>query len=146
MTNSMKGQEEMLNSIRRTVQMGESGILSTIRFAKSEPFRMALQQQAAEYHQISNSADALLQKTGCREKNVPNMVKTCSASWAKMQLRRDGTDSKLAEMMITGNTKGIIKGLRQLHRHGGCNASIDALSEKLLATEHDNIAQMKQYL
>ena len=54
--------------------------------------------------------------------------------------------SKIAEMMIQGNTMGLTKGLRNLHSYHGKDVRVRELAHKLLATEEANIVQMKPYL
>ena len=65
---------------------------------------------------------------------------------SKMQLQLRNTDSKIADMMIQGNTKGMIKGLRNMHQFPREDSRITALSQKLLDTETANIRQMQAFL
>ena len=48
--------------------------------------------------------------------------------------------------MIQGNTKGMIKGLRNMHQFPREDSRITALSQKLLDTETANIRQMQAFL
>ena len=49
-------------------------------------------------------------------------------------------------MMIQGNTKGKIKGLKPRHQFGRQDEEINTLSQKLLDCENANIRQMQGYL
>ena len=49
-------------------------------------------------------------------------------------------------MMIQGNTRGMIKGLKTLHQFGQQDEQINTLSQKLLDCETANIRQMQGYL
>ena len=63
-----------------------------------------------------------------------------------MKLTGRNTDSKIAGMMIQGNTRGMIKGLKNIHQFGGQDEQIHILSQKLLDCETANIRQMQGYL
>ena len=56
------------------------------------------------------------------------------------------TDSKIAGMMIQGNTKGMIKGLKNIHQFAQADEQISILSQKLLDCETANIRQMQGFL
>ena len=65
---------------------------------------------------------------------------------SKMRLSFGDTNSKIAAMMIRGNTSGIITGLKNQHRTECRDDEICALSQKLLDTESNNVRQMKPFL
>ena len=56
------------------------------------------------------------------------------------------SSSKIAEMMITGNTKGAIKSIQHHRQYLGKDERVTDLSKKLLETEQNNIEQMKPFL
>ena len=64
----------------------------------------------------------------------------------RMKLTGKNTDSKIAGMMIQGNTKGLIKGIRNLHQFAGQDEQLQILSQKLLDCETANIRQMQSFL
>ena len=49
-------------------------------------------------------------------------------------------------MMIQGNTRGMIKGLKNLHRMTTKDERVQILSQKLLDCENANIRQMHGFL
>ena len=57
-----------------------------------------------------------------------------------------GTNGKTAAMMIQGNTRGMIKGYKNLHQFNHSDERVSILSQKLLDCEHANIQQMQGYL
>ena len=63
-----------------------------------------------------------------------------------MKTMRDHSTSKIAEMMIQGNTRGMTKSLQCLDQYSGEDKEVKALAEKLLRTEEANIEQMKPFL
>ena len=64
----------------------------------------------------------------------------------KMQLTGKRTDSKIAGMMIQGNTRGLIKGLKNLHHCVPLDPGVDAIAQKLVSREKENIRQACEYL
>ena len=64
----------------------------------------------------------------------------------RMKLHGKNTDSKIAGMMIQGNTRGMIKGLKNIHQFLGQDAQVKTVSQKLLDCETANIRQMQGYL
>ena len=64
----------------------------------------------------------------------------------RMKLRGRNADSKIADMMIQGNTKGMIKGLKNIHQFVDQDAQVKTISQKLLDCETANIRQMQGYL
>ena len=49
-------------------------------------------------------------------------------------------------MMIQGNTRGMIKGLKNLHQFPKLDDQISIISQKLLDCETANIRQMQAFL
>ena len=64
----------------------------------------------------------------------------------RVKLNRRNTDSKIADMMIQGNTKGMIKGLKNIHQFPDQDDQVSTLSQKLLDCETANIRQMQTFL
>jgi len=64
----------------------------------------------------------------------------------KMKLGSGPVDSKVADMMIKGNTKGMVKGLKNTHKLRNPDQQINALSQKLLDSERANIRQMQGFV
>ena len=72
-------------------------------------------------------------------KHISNMM-------SKTRLRFGDIDSKAASMMVTGNTRGIIKGYKNLNQYNNSDAAVGALARKLLDCEKENIQQMQGFL
>ncbi len=137
---------ELLNSISRSAQMGCAGILAVIGRTDDGDFRMALQGQLAEYNKIQTEAKSLLDRRGGVKKDLPEAARR-SAQWlARARTAFGGSCSRIAGMMIEGNTKGMVKSLRNLRAYRGDDLQTATLARRLLETELANIEQMKPYL
>ena len=74
------------------------------------------------------------------------MIKRMTNMMTKMRLRFGNTNSKAAAMMIQGNTRGIIKGYKNLNQLVPSDERIAVLGQKLLDCEKANIRQMQGFL
>ena len=137
--------EKRLQQIRKSAQMGCFGIDCVTHAAEHPALAQALAQQKAEYGEIFAQADALLKARGQRPRDIGAGAKTGSKMMAALRLRTPERDAKIAEMMVQGNTKGMIKRYRA-RRQCADDAQVRALSEKLLQTELHNVEQMKKFL
>lgn len=143
----MENDIPMLNSIRKTTQMGCYGIKTVLNETPSREFRGALRSQLAEYENIYAEADRLLRERGAKAKNVTPMARYGSAMASKMRVRSSAEPTaKIAEMMLEGNTKGMIKSMHNIRTMGVLDPKVSSLSTRLLQTEQSNIDQMKKYL
>ena len=142
----MKNSQQILSSVLKTAQMGQVGIRSVLDTRMRPGLRKALEQQLREYDQIETEAHALASQRGWELKELDSAVRMMSNMVTRMKLSAGGSESKIADMMIQGSTKGMIKGLRNMHQFPREDSRISALSQKLLDTENANIRQMQAFL
>ena len=143
----MENDMNMLNSIRKTTQMGCIGINAVLNETRNQEFQEALRSQLREYDGIYNEADRLLRERGGQVKSVHPLVKQSSVLSSKLRVRAsEDTTSKIAELMLQGNTRGMIKSMHNIRTMGILDPKVSSLSNRLLQTEQANIDQMKQYL
>lgn len=143
----MENDIPMLNSIRRTTQMGCYGIKNVMNETVNRDFRNVLRSQLNEYEQIYTEADRLLRERGGRAHDLHPMAKYGSALTAKMRVRTSlDPTAKIAEMMLQGSTRGMIKSMHNIRTMGVLDPKVSSLSKRLLQTEQANFNQMKAYL
>lgn len=142
----MKTNKEVLTSVVKTVQMGQSGIRCVQEKASGAALQQVLQDQLNEYDSIERQAYALATRKGWLLDPLDSSVERMSSMMARMQLMGKNKDSKIAKMLVQGNTRGMIKGLKNLHHCVPLDPSIDAIAQKLLSTERENIRQACDYL
>lgn len=143
---NMKTSKEMLNSIVKTTQMGQTGIRCVLKRSMRPGLRKALESQLREYDCIESEAFALASRRGWEMKELDPAVKMMANMSARTKLYGGNADSKIAGMMIQGNTRGMIKGLKNKHQCNIHDEQVAALSQKLLDCETANIRQMQSYL
>lgn len=142
----MKNSKEILSSLLKTTQMGQIGIRSVLDTSMRPGLRKALESQLREYDSIETEAHSIATQRGWELSELDPAVRFLTDRMARMRLNGKNTDSKIADMMIQGNTKGMIKGLKNLHQFGGTDDQIHILSQKLLDCETANIRQMQTFL
>ncbi len=142
----MKTGKDMLSSILKTTQMGQIGIRSVLKSTMSDDLRQALHSQLREYDAIETQAHTIAKGRGWRLKELNPALRMMADTMSRTKLSMGSNDSKVAAMMVQGNTRGVIKGLKNEHRYGGSDSQVFQLSQKLLACENDNIRQMERFL
>lgn len=138
--------KDMLSSIIKTVQMGQIGIRSVRDTPMKQELQDALDSQLREYDAIETEAHNIANERGWKLKELNPAVRSMSEMMSRMQLMGGNYDSKIAGMMIQGNTRGVITGMKNARMHQNKDTRVTALSEKLLETEDRNIDQMKPFL
>lgn len=142
----MKNSKEVLSSVLKTTQMGQIGIRSVLDASVLPGLREALESQLREYDSIETEAHSLATQRGWELPELDPALRLMTDMMTRMKLNGRNTDSKIAGMMIQGNTKGMIKGLKNLHQFEGQDQQIRILSQKLLDCETANIRQMQAFL
>ena len=142
----MKTSKEVLTSILKTTQMGQTGIRSVLDRAMGSDMRQALNSQLREYDSIETEARTMAVQRGWDLEDLDPALRFMSDMTARMRLNGRNTDSKIAGMMIQGNTQGMIKGLKTIHQFLSEDEPIKTLSQKLLDCENANIRQMQRFL
>jgi len=143
---NMKGSQDLLSSILKTTQMGQVGIRSVLKAPLRASLRAALTSQLQEYDSIEQEAQRLASSRGWILEELDPVAKSMAGMMSRTRLSFGNVDSKTAAMMIQGNTKGIIKGIRNLHEFNHSDERVSVLSQKLLDCEKANILQMQGFL
>ncbi len=142
----MKDSKTLLASILHTVQMGQTGIRCVQNKATDTSLRQEMHGQLKEYDAIEKEALHLAHQRGWTLSDVSPAVRKMSDLMSRARLMGGDVDSKIAGMLIQGNTRGMILGVRNLHRHQGSDSQITALAQRLLDKENINIQKTQPYL
>lgn len=143
---NMKDSREILSSILKTTQMGQVGIRSVLDNSMRPGLRKALETQLREYDSIETEAHAIANRRGWELPELDPAVRFLADRMTRIKLSRHSSDSRIADMMIQGNTKGMIKGIRNLHQFTEQDSMVNTLSQKLIDCETANIRQMQNFL
>ena len=143
---NMKNDREMLCSILKTTQMGQIGIRSVLDTSMRPGLRKALHSQLLEYDTIESEAHALASQRGWELHDVQPVSRMLASMSARMKLRHGNSDSQIAGMVIQGNTRAMITGLKDLHQYQQQDTQVSTLSQRLLDCQTANIRQMQSFL
>lgn len=142
----MKDSKDILTSALNTVQMGQLGIRSALDYTVRADLKQALESQLKEYDAIETQVDSIASSRSWELKEIDPAIRWMSNTILKMRLMGGDADSKIAAMMINGNTRGMILGLKNLHRFHSDDPKVENICQKLLDTEVENIRQMQGFL
>lgn len=142
----MINSQRVLNDVIKTSQMGISGINVVMPQTRQPALRQALKVQWREYSDIEQQAKLLAQQKGYRIDQLKPITRRMSAVMSRGQLLVGEPDSKIAGMMIQGNTRGMILGLKNMRRCNQPDSQVAQIAQKLLETEKNNIVSMEGFL
>lgn len=142
----MKGSKDVLSSIIKTTQMGQIGIRSVLNAPLSTSIKDALRMQLREYDAIEREALELAASRGWTVEQLDPAIRAMTNMMTRMRLSCGNSTSKAAAMMIQGNTKGIIKGYKNLNQFPPSDQRVVILSQKLLDCEKAGCQQMQGFL
>ena len=142
----MKGSKDILSSILKTTQMGQIGIRSVLKSDLRSGLRTALNSQLKEYDAIEQEAHGIALSRGWELEELNPAIKGMTNMMTKSRLSFGNTNSKAAQMMIQGNTRGIIKGFKNLNQYTSSDQRIVTIAQKLIDFEETNNKQLQGFL
>ena len=142
----MLSENQLLNHIYQTAEMGREGIQSVLKYAGEPKLIDALNSQCAEYEKLQNTAGSMLQARGEPPRGLGPVAKASSEVMSTMKAMTDRSAANIAEMMIQGSTMGVTKSLRTIRDCNVKDEGVRRLADRLLKTEQDNIEEMKRFL
>lgn len=142
----MKPNQQVLSALLKTIQLGQVQIRSILDTSLGSGLRSTLEKQLREYNSMETEACTLALQRGWELPELDPGVRFLKDRITRMKLNGRSTDSRIADILILENTKGMIQGLKQLHQLGEQDPQIRILSQKLLDCETAHIRQMQAYL
>ena len=142
----MINSQRVLNDIIKTSPMGINGINVVMDKTRQPALRQALKVQRREYSDIEQQAKLLAQRKGYKIDQIKPITRRMGAVMSKTQLLVGEPDSKIAGMMIQGNTRGMILSLKNMRRCNQPDQQVAQLAQKLLETEKNNIDSMEGFV
>lgn len=138
--------KKMLTSALHTVQMGQSGIRCVMDKAVSAELKKEMKKQLEVYDAMEKEALKLGTRKGLELKNIHPGILRMSEAMARMRLMGGQRDSKIAGMLIQGNTRGVILGSKNLHHGQSADPQIRELTQHLVAQEKCSIENTQPFL
>ena len=126
--------------------MGQTGIRCIMDNAVKTDLKAELKDQLHEYDMLEKETLQVAQNMGLELRNLHPALETMSNMMSKMQLIGGDTDSKIAGMLIQGNTRGMILGLKNLRKAANIQPQVQALAQKIINRENMNIQKSQPFL
>ncbi len=142
----MISSHELLKSVLHTTQMGQVGIRSVLPRAIGLRLKQELNQQLAEYDAIETQAHKIAQRRSWELTDLSWGLQKMSGAMTSARLVGGNVDSKIAGMLIQGNTRGMITGLKNLHRSSHSDSAVEELAQRLIERETVNIQKTQPFL
>lgn len=142
----MNSNIELLNSIYQNAEMGKSSTKDVIDICEDEEFKAVLQKHYNEFERIYNTAENKLVSTNEDPKNLSTFAKVSTDMMLNIKTLTDKTPSHLSEIMIQGDTMGIIDITKKLHEYNDASQEILDLGNDLLKFEQNSIDELKRFL
>lgn len=142
----MKPNQQCLSALLKTVQLGQVQIRSVLDTSMRSSLRNTLESQLQEYNSMETEAYTIALQRGWELPELDPGRKFLKDRVTRLQLNSSQTDSRIADLLIRENTRGMIRGFRNLHQAEGLDHQIRILSQKLLDCETAHIRQMQSFL
>jgi len=142
----MKQNQQLLSALLQTIQIGQVEIRSILDTCLGSGLRTTLEKQLREYDSMETETFTLALQRGWELPELDPGRRFLKDRFTRMKVTGKNTDSRIADLLILGNTKGMIRGIKNLHRLEGEDHQIRILSQKLLDCETAHIRQMQTFL
>lgn len=126
--------------------MGQIGIRSVLDTAMESSLRSVLNAQLREFDAIESEAHSIASQRGWELPELDPAVRFLTDRKNRIRLTGKNTDSRIADILIQQNTRGIIKNLQNIHQIQTEDTRVRILSQKLLDCENAGIRQMQAFL
>lgn len=146
MSGDIMNNEKMLTSLLHTVQMGQSGIKCVMDSAVRPALKQEMRHQLKTYDQMEAQARQLAAQNGLQLRDIHPGILKMSDLMAKARLVGGERDSKIAGMLIQGNTRGMILGMKNLRKGRKIDTEVQALARSLVEQERLSIENSKGFL
>ena len=142
----MKQNQELLSAMLKTIQLGQVEIRSVLDTTLGTSLRSALESQLREYDSMEAETYTIALQRGWELPELDPGRRFLKDRLTRMKLNGPNTDSRIADILIRGNTNGMIQGLKKMHQLEIKDHQIRILSQKLLDCETAHIRQMQPFL
>jgi hypothetical protein len=137
----------VLNEIHKGLVMGMESINVIVEKVGDGNFKDDLDYQYNQYGSLLNKTNRIAQKEYDTTLDDTNpMQKIMGWSGIKMQTIVDKSNSHISEMLIQGNTMGIIEGRKLLNQNEDIDTNVKDLLNEFVTEQENSVEKLKTYL
>jgi len=136
----------LLQEVYHSASMGERGSKLMLTKSKDGGLSAKLSEFSDAYANIKQEASDQLATYG--QAPIQSGALENTAQWMGVQLGTliDQSPSRMAEMLIQGSAKSMIKSIENIKRNHDTEKRTRELAGRLVSLENDSLAAMKTYL
>lgn len=141
--------KELLEEIFKTVDMGSHSCIKLLKDLEGRDNKIidVIEDIKKEYLSFEKKVKKIVKKYKVDLEDVGMMAKLGSSMEMKMEVMKDNSDSKIADMLIRGNTMGVLEIEKSIHKFKDkTDKDVLKLAEELLDFQNNSIKKLKEYL
>lgn len=145
----MKDKNELLEYIYQTTDMGKSSLETLLKAleGKDNKIKATIEKELSQYEKFYKESEQLLKKNKIKPKTKGPMSDMMSKMGINMNVMKDNSDAKMAEMIIQGLTMGIIEMEKKIKDYKDeVDKDIIKLAKEVLKFQEDSLEEIKEYL
>lgn len=141
-----KSNHELLNMIHKNSTMGLISLKKMVCITHDQKFEDVIQNYLKDYREIFEKTKELLNKNGFEEKSPGFCTKLSVIMSLDMHTMWNSSTSKLAELIMTGTSMGLIKALKSKKKYSDAEPDILELTQDYISMLEKHIQELKSYL
>jgi len=145
----MKEENELLQYIYQTTTMGKSSLKNLLEALndKDNKIKKIIEKYLDEYEKYYSESEKLLNENNIKPKNKGPMIEMMNKMGINMNVMKDNSDSKMAEMIMQGLTMGIIEMEKKIKDYKGeVDKDVIKLAKNVLKFQEKSLEEIKKYL
>lgn len=137
---------KVLKELHKGAQMGVNAISYVSDKVTDDGFKRELSTQYNQYEDILNRVTDLYNQYGEVPANFNLKDEVMTWMGIQMNTASDKSPSKISELLIQGNTMGIIEGRRLLNNNPSIKDDIKNTLSEFVTLQENTVAKLKNYL
>ena len=145
----MNENTEILEYIYKDANMGAESITTLIKTLQSKDniIKPVLEEELKKYEEYIKKSEKQLKKLKVELKEFGTMAKMSSWMGIKMEMLKDNSDARIADMLIKGLTMGTIDMNKKIDNYEKIvDKDILKLAKEFKSFQEDSIEKLKVYL
>lgn len=141
--------KELLEYIYKVVDMGVHSTNKLLEDLEGKDNKIidVIEDIKKEYLSFEKDIKKLVKKYKVDLEDSGFMAKLGSSMEMKMEVMKDNSDSKIADMLIRGNTMGVIETEKNIHKfEDKTDKEVLKLANELLDFQNNSVKKLKEYL